>query len=738
MAFSSKSRAYCRAVFSIMLAGTALGPVAARAEAPDTPPTAAKNTPTDGEILVTARKRAETAQNIPATIGVVTQAAIIKSGVTNLQQLQAVAPGLNLAKAPTGNEIGVTMRGLGSSPGVPSFDSSVSLFVDGVYAPRSREFAASLFDVQRIEVIRGTQAALLGKNTSLGAINLISRKPGESFAVDARASYEFDRGSVVASGGADVPLADTLHLRVAGSYSHDMGFVRNVALNNYGPRIKDGAMRAVLVWKPASTIDVTATVQHDIAKNLGSPLEIIASTGVSESLAALAGYPGVIDTQLNRVGAATTPRTGGDQDERLLVDKYNLTANIGLGEHTLTAITAYSRYSDINRADGDGVPGDYVGRNVNETGTQFSQEVRLVSPASRPFDYILGALYLDGKLNNATLFAANEPFGPAPGVLIAGQQLTSFVQDNNAVSLFAQSNYKFDGGFRLTGGIRWTREKKDVDLLRVAVVPGFFSLVIFPPYAPFSLHRTESNFDYSVGAQYKINANALVYTSYGKGTKGGGYAQSVTRLETAEYQKEVAKTFEVGVKLEDAGRKWLFNLAAFNTDVDNFQLVTFTGIQFIVGNTNLRSRGFELEANWRPLPGLRLFLNNTYADAKDRATGNPIPLAPKWTGSGGFAYSKDVGADLKASIDGSVDYRSKRYYQQDPKTSPPGQAFTTLNLSLGVGKRNGAWDVRLIGHNLANANAIAFDFPLPLLPAGNQGGISERGRTVALQLSGNF
>lgn len=724
-----------------LIAGTSLVPVTAVAQSVDDDAVVSPQEGDGGDsnvIVVTARKRAESVQDIPATVGVVTQEAVANTGIANLQQLQAVAPGINLAKAPTGNEIGVTIRGLGSSPGVPSFDSSVSLFVDGVYAPRSREFAASLFDVERIEVIRGTQAALLGKNTSLGAINLISRKPGNSFAVDARASYEFERGSILASGGIDAPFTDTLKLRVAGSVSRDNGFVKNVVLDNYAPRIREAAVRGVFVWEPSADVDLTATVQHSVGKNYGAVIEVVESTGVPEFLATLAGFPGVVDTNLDRRVAGTSPRTGGEQDGRLQVDKYNLTANFGLGEHTLTSITAYSKYHETNRADADAVPGDYVGRNVDEVGTQFSQEIRLVSPAERPFDYILGGLYLDGELDNSTLFAANMPFGPAPGVNIAGQQRTEFLQDNKAVSLFAQANYKFEGGFRVTGGVRWTREKKEVDMSRVVVVPGFFSTVVFPPYAPFSLSRTEKNFDYSFGAQYEISPDALVYASYGQGTKGGGYAQSVTRLELAEYDKETAKTAEIGIKLQDPGGKWLFNVAAFDTKVDDFQLVTFTGIQFIVGNTDLSSRGFELDASWKPLPGLRLFINNTYADAKDRVTKGPIPLAPKWTGSGGFNYTADVSSDLIWSVDGSVDYRSKRYYQQNPDTSPPGESIATLNLGVALGAQDDAWEVRLIGRNLTNANSLAFSFPLPLLPAGNQGGISERGRTVALQVSTQF
>jgi len=718
----------CRLMAALLL-GSALTPAAAQVVGPSSSAEQATGGVLE-EILVTARKRVESVQDVPATIGVISPQALAITGVSNLQQLQTVAPGINLGKAPSGNEIGVTIRGLGSSPGVPSFDSSVSLFIDGVYAPRSREFAASMFDVQRIEVIRGTQAALLGKNTSLGAINLISRKPGDHFEADGRASYEFERGSKLATGGVDLPVSDTLKARVSGQFSDDNGFVHNVLQDNYSPRIRDRAIRGVLVWEPGEGIDITGVVQHDVAKNYGVPTEIVASTGVPELLGALAGYPGLVDASLARRNAAN----GREQSERLAIDKYNVTANVDINGNTLTSITAYSRYHDQNSSDADSLPGDYLFRDVNEIGKQFSQEVRIVSDAAKPFDYIVGALYLQGKLDDTESIGANYPFGPAPGVNLAGTQRTAFVQDNDAVSLFAQPNYKLDNGLRFSGGVRWTREKKDVDLGRDVVVHGFFSDVVSPPFPSFSMSRTETNFDYSAGVQYEISPNTLTYVSYGKGTKGGGYAQSVTLLPDAEYAKEVARTTEVGIKLQDAGREWVFNLAAFNTVVDDFQLVTFNGINFVIGNTDLRSRGFELETSWFPVKGLRLFLNNTYADVKDIRTGGPVPLAPKWTGSGGFGYQTASASGLDIKTDGSIDYRSKRYYQMDT-TSPVGEAFTTYNLSVAIGPSDNHWEARLIGRNLTDVKAIAFGASAPFMPAGNQYGIAERGRTVALQLS---
>jgi iron complex outermembrane receptor protein len=689
-------------------------------------------------IIVTSRKREETLQDIPATIGVVGEEQLENAGVSNLQQLSTVAPGVNIGKAPTGNELGITVRGLGSAPGVPSFDSSVSLFVDGVYAPRSLEFTASMFDIERIEVIRGTQAALLGKNTSLGAISLVTRKPGNTFAGNIRTSYEMEQGSALVTGGVDVPMGDTFGVRLSGQLGEDVGSTISRIDGKNSPRNEDAAIRAVAVWTPTDALELTTLLQHNEIKNFGSAAEFISSTGLPQQLAALAGYPGTIETNLDRRGAAYSPNNGGEQWGKLKTDKAALTADLSLGDYTLTSITAYSAYTNENLSDADFMPGDYLNRGVDEDGNQFSQEVRLVSPADGSFDYIVGALYIDGALNNVTTTTANYPFGPAPGVNITGTPRTTFEQTNEALSAFAQGNYRFTDRFSISSGLRWTKEDKSVDMARVAVVPGFFASVIYPPYAPFSLSRSEEAVDYSFGAQYWLTDAALVYASWGKGTKGGGYAQSVTLLQNAEYDKETAKTAEVGLKLQDTGGRWVLNTALFDTQVDDFQLVTFNGLEFVVGNTDLSSRGVEVEARWSPLDSLNLFLNTTYVDAEDRRTGNQIPLAPEWSGVAGFTYRTPVTSFLDFKADGSVDHRGERYYQQNPAAVPPSEAFTTLNLGFAAAAPDDAWELRLIGRNLTDENASAFAFPTPILPAGNRNAISERGRTVTLQLSAQF
>lgn len=692
---------------------------------------------TEGEIVVTARKRDETVQRVPISIGVVGGPAIAKTGLSSLIDLPSLAPGVTIAKPPAGAEPGVTIRGLGSAPGAPSFDSSVSLFVDGIYAPRAREFAGSLFDVERIEVIRGTQAALLGKNTSLGAINLITRKPGKIFAADLRIGYETELGSRLVTGGVDVPISNRFQLRIAGQSSFEGGWVYNVINNVKNPRTHDDAFRVIAAWQPSDTIDITAFAQHDLARIVGNPTEFIAISAappLAPLLQALGGFPGTLDPNLDRRNATYFGTPGGEQRERLLIDRYGLTANVRLGDYTVTSVTGYSKYSDANDFDADGQAGNWATRSVLERSKQVSQELRLVSPVNRPLEFVVGGLYVDNTLFNQTTIAANYPFGPAPGVLLTGTSRTDFDQSTQTGSVFGQATYRITSRLRLLGGLHYTHEDKSVVLGRVATVPGFYSLVANPPYAPFQRSRSENNVDYSGGVQFDLGRNALLYVSYGKGTKSGGFASSATLLDRSEYTNETARTVEGGVKLQDPGRRWLLNVALFNTDVDGFQTVTFNGISFDITNQNLRSRGFEVESWWSPIKGLRLFANATYAHARDRNSGARIPLAPELQGSAGLAYKTPLTGGIDLLVDGSVDHRSSRTSQNDPAV-PVSASFTPVNASIALATKDQHWELRLIGRNLANDNSAAFVFPTPFLPAGNYNAVSERPRTITLQLS---
>ena len=230
----------------------------------------------------------------------------------------------------------------------------------------------------------------------------------------------------------------------------------------------------------------------------------------------------------------------------------------------------------------------------------------------------------------------------------------------------------------------------------------------------------------------------MLYLSWGQGTKSGGFAQSVTDLPNAGYAPEVAQTTELGVKYQGADRGITVNAAAFHTYVSQYQLVTFDGVGFQVGNTDLESDGVESDVVVVPIRGLRLFWNNTYADAYNVPTGQAIPRAPRWTGVVGGALVRPVSQTMQAEMDVTFNYRTRETQQENRYLVPTSPSFNTLNATLSLGSSDHGWSVQLIGRNLLNRRGYAFTFPDPVLQNGNAVTVPERPMTVTLELAKHF
>ena len=270
-------------------------------------------------------------------------------------------------------------------------------------------------------------------------------------------------------------------------------------------------------------------------------------------------------------------------------------------------------------------------RSRTSSADAFSQEFRLTSPAKERFRYVAGAYYGTNDFKQANAFFANYPGAPP----LTGDTVTDFDQSTDSWSLFGQTDFDLTEHLTLSGGIRYTDEQKDVDLARTVLTPGILSLFVFPPYAPFSMSRSESVTDGLVNLSYKAHDGLMFYVSWAQGTKSGGFADSATLLDQSEYEAEVAQTAELGTRYQTSDGQWTVNATLYSTDVKDYQLVTFTGTQFVIDNTDLEARGLESEIIWRPTfaPGLDLSWRNTYNDAEDADTGDEIPRAPLWSGS---------------------------------------------------------------------------------------------------------
>jgi len=360
----------------------------------------------------------------------------------------------------------------------------------------------------------------------------------------------------------------------------------------------------------------------------------------------------------------------------------------------------------------------------------LSQEFRLTSPAEKQFRYVAGLYFATNEFEQWQTLESNYPGAPP----LDGELRTDFDQTTDTWSAFVQADYDLSEQLTLSGGVRYTDEQKEVDIARTVITPGILSLFVFPPYAPFSEDRSESVTDGLVNLSYDVTDDLMFYVSWAQGTKSGGFADSATLLDLSEYDAEVARTIEAGVRFQAGGLT--ANATVFSTDVSDYQLVTFTGTQFVIDNTDLEARGVESEIFWRPgfAPGLSISWRNTYSEAKDAITGAEIPRAPLLSGGGVLAYERPLASGWTLTLDGSVDYESGQTHQQDPNAVPRAQAITMYGAGIGVESDNGL-SIRLIGRNLTDENRYTFVFPTPFLPPGNAMAISERPRTVALQVA---
>jgi len=406
-----------KATFAVGVSLLAIGTAHAQS-APHTPPsgTLADTPKRSGEletIVVTAQKRETKLETTPVTVNVVTGAMVAEQGVREVKDLKASVPGLTVNESP-GGLAGISVRGIGSSASNQLVEQSVGLFVDGIYNPRSRQFRNAIFDVERIEVIKGSQGVLFGKNTSIGAISVTSRGPGSTTGGYTAGNYGINYDSWSAEGAVDLAASDSFKMRVAGLYSDEGGFVRNITLNRDEPREKRGLIRSIMKWQPSENLTATLKLQSGWSHTIGNSFEILSpSTGNTTFLPSL----GVLDNGTQDFIKYESSGSAGEQFDRQRSFDPSLKLDLRLGDYTLTSLTGYSNLHFSNGYDSDSTPLYIVYSTFNEHYKQFSQEIRLTSPAGRPIEYIVGAFYQKARDQFALVNNFNGFLGFLTGAL---------------------------------------------------------------------------------------------------------------------------------------------------------------------------------------------------------------------------------------------------------------------------------------------------------------------------------
>lgn len=694
------------------------------------------------EVIVTAQKRVENVQDIPVTINVVTGEALEAFNIRNTNDLANSVPGLVIQETPQ-NLSQITVRGLGTGAAGESLDQSVGLFIDGVWSGRIREFQAALFDIERIEVIKGTQTTLLGKNTSLGAISVLSRRPVDELGGYLQGDYEFEYQSSYGSGAANVPTEFGTY-RLAFNYVNEEGYVDNKTTGNEVPEREQNTVRLSAAYDVMSNGQLLLSYQYDDLEIHGDTFQPDNDdTGFIASMDPTANIG--IDTTKN---AWTSYSNSGDAEDEQKSHRAIAQYDHALGDFELTSLTGWSKYDNDRLTDSDFLSVDYLTTTYDSDYDQISQELRLASPGGESLDYVAGLFYLHGDLDYSTILDSSFP---PPFLLLGfpldGANLKEFKQETDVWSVFGQATWYFTDRWRATLGARYTDEEKNVDWSRERLrtgIPGseFLADLLAPIVPKTKLNRQEDNLDGSINVQYDVSDDIIGYVSWARGSKSGGFTTEVALPEDAEYDTEEADTAELGVKTNLADGAAQLNASVFYTEIENFQIISFVGTAFITETVPAESTGVEIEGRWAVTERLILGASGTYADAEQTDTNERLPYSPEWAASFNVHYEYPwTSADLDWRLDGAVNYRDDQYMQRGERSEDG--ALTLVDLRIALASADDRWEVALLGRNLLDqASSFGFDFPGfggQVVPVGAATiGSLNRPRTVLLQARYNF
>jgi iron complex outermembrane recepter protein len=692
------------AIRTWLFAGAALAafPTAAFAQAADQQPTQAPDPqaeaaqdpgqPDNGDIIVTARRTEESLQRVPGAVSAFNERAIERIQAQDTTGLQGAVPNLNIVQGRgSSNATNIFIRGVGQPDALQTFDPAVGVYIDGVYYSRIRGTQLDLLDLERVEVLRGPQGTLYGKNTIGGALSLITRRPGSEFRGQASLSlgnYDFNEMRLSASG----PVSSTVSAGFSVLHSQRDGFVEDAVLDrDYNDR-NTTAVRGQIAFTPNDRlrIDLSADYSHDDASlSLGQPLN---------SLTYLIGGGVALALPTNPATYNFTARATPSLPNSTRLRHWGTALNIAYDLSptvTLRSITAYRQLDTDDYVDIDATQlqiGDvFVGVNQN----QISQEFQVTVTADR-LTGVAGLYYLREHVTSHQEAYANDLVGP----LLGNPTFLRTIDDDlvtTSLAAYANLSYEIVPHLRVSGGIRYTSENKDY----FRTTSTFSSSPLLTSLTPFNFdaEHTWDDFSPMASIDYQFSDNFMIYARYARGFKSGGFngrANSVA--ERTQYEPETANTYEIGFRSTIA-RQLRLNLTGFYNDYRNFQArVSGTGLdpvlnipvaQLSVLNAGaLNIKGVELEAAWTPITGLLIDAQVGYLDAKydefadarfpggSRAFQTPA-FAPDWTIRIGAQYEANLGHSGFLTFGGQGRYRSEMALAVDNTTINTNPALVT-------------------------------------------------------------
>lgn len=708
------------------------------------------------EIIVTAQKREQDVISVPLSVSVANAETLIASNSTNLSDLTTLAPNVAFSFPQSLLAGEFSIRGVASSANSPGVSSAIAVAVDEVFLARPGSFNTSLGDVQRIEVLRGPQGTLFGKNSTGGVLNIVTREPSladTEARVTARAG---NFGLVDINGYASMPLSASAALKVSAYTNERDGFMsdRLTGKDDYNDQNSQG-VRAQLFAELGHDWELKVGIDWSDDDNIGDKYDV-----ASGALAAVDG-------------------DGSDYKIASDAENFNRREDMGglirvtgpIGGADFTSITAY-RSSEFNIAnDLDFTELSFIYSTRDEEATQFSQELRVAGKISDDVDYIAG-FYYEKQTNESTsagflgrdvLPFFEQPrdlafFGGAFSPDLEGALVDADL-DRESYALFASVTAELAERWTLQFGGRLTQDEQELNNFEQTVDGSVVAPALNPPVPPVSDTQDETAFSGDASLTYAIAGNANAYFRLARGFKGGGYnivtVSSFADVEQIAYDPEFVTAYELGLKGRSGNGQFSGSAAVFYYDFKDKQEQVFNGIDFVGLNAQAEVFGFEAEARWSPLAELSLFggigyADATYTDFESCATltdllgavigtvdcsDNTLIAAPEWTGFVGLDAEKSVGGGFTLVMRIDASYRDSTFFGPTNAPEEESESFWLLGGRFGLTPENERWGIYIWGENLLDDDSVGSAFPIDFLGTNYQQLMPPRTYGIELSLT---
>lgn len=688
------------------------------------------------EIVVTAQRRDQALSDVPMSIAVVSNESLAKNNVADTSGLVTLAPGL------TGKAQGIAtpvfaIRGISTNSIGIGGESSIGVFWDEAYLGRLESSNLPLYDIERVEVLKGPQSTLFGRNASAGAISITSRRPTNQLGGDMSVSYgSFDR--VEATGGVSIPLSDTLRFRAAGLYRRSDGTERNVLLNINAAGGETIAARGVLVFEPSNDAKFELISNYVRDNGTGFPSETI-----DPALSALSGVAVDPFDGKHAMDAATFERRRTFASA--LKGSIDLTDTLSLKSITSYLNTRFDRQFDV---DGSALP-LLQSRFRDYRNKTFGQELRLVGE-NGDANWFIGAAYFGEKVSQSVDLTYSEPvilgstmipadtfFVGQPAFAVCDEPLTSTILGqpcqaaaleqisgngrNRSYSVFGDLAYDFSDEFTVTVGGRWSRDNKRFAYevpatVSVGTTLNGNNLFTSVTAGQLQFQKSWSSFQPRLVLSYDVGPDSLIFASASRGFKAGGFDPTPNPADVA-FSSEDVWAYEIGARHQSADRNFRASASLYFQDYRGYQIQVLRG-----GTTNtinaprVQSYGGELELFWRPARAVSFEGNVSLNSATFRELassgvslrGNRLLYSPTLTAFGAADWSIVKSDDFEISTRVSIRHEGRQFFSKENRTDESSGAVTLADAALTFAWTNPKLQIRLFGRSLLNEQYLIY------------------------------